>query len=190
MFDVEKLYPRRIRPLRRVEYDRLVELGLLHEDENVELLYGRIVEMSPQGTAHAWAIQQLTELLIAALAGRAKVRPQLPLALSDTSEPEPDLAVVAPGEYRLEHPTTALIVIEVADSSLASDRTIKGRLYAESGIPEYWLVNLVDGEIEVYRDPTRTGYLRAARQGRDGMVRLELAGIDLKVADFVPPPTT
>jgi Uma2 family endonuclease len=187
VFDLDKLYPWRIRPLRRVEYDRLVELGLLDEDEHVELLYGRIVEMSPQGTEHAWVIQQLTELLVAALAGRAKVRPQLPLALSDVSEPEPDLAIVPVTGYQPDHPSRALLVIEVADSSLRGDRVIKGRLYAESGIPEFWLVNLVDGVVEVHRDPTAKGYLSVSRHSRADVIRLELAGADLRVSDFLPP---
>ena len=112
-----------VRPLLRSEYERLVELGSF-ENERVELLWGHIVRMNPQKAPHAAVVHRLTCRLVAAidLPGRAVVRSQLPLALTLDSEPEPDLAIVPNGTYDVEHPHTALWVIEVADSSLDKDR--------------------------------------------------------------------
>jgi hypothetical protein len=157
MVDLQSLAPERIRPIRRDEYDRMVELGLF-EDERVELLAGVLVEMSPQGTPHAEVMTRLTRWLIQGLGDRAAVRPQLPFALDDYSEPEPDLAVVPPGDYSDAHPGRALLLIEIADSSLNKDRRIKARSYAAAGVPDYWIVNLVDRIIEVHRGPTAEGF--------------------------------
>jgi Uma2 family endonuclease len=147
--------------LRRVDYDRLVELGLL-ANEKVELIRGLIVRMRPQGAPHASAIQKLTQLLVLALGvpGRAAIRVQLPLALADDSEPEPDLAVVPPASYRQEHPARAFIVIEVAESSLTQDRREKGALYAEGGVPEYWIVDTARERVEVHSEIVAGGYSR------------------------------
>jgi Uma2 family endonuclease len=139
------------------DYHRMLEAGILGEDDPVELLDGVIVEMSPQAAAHARIITRLTRLLVLSLGDSFDVRPQLPLTLDEQSEPEPDLAVVRaelvpPGE----HPHHALLVVEVASSSLARDRTVKARLYARASIPEYWLVDAERECIEVYRDPDAT----------------------------------
>jgi len=137
----------------------MVEAGLFR-DERVELLRGLLVEMSPQDPRHSAPIDRLTELLVLALAPRARVRVQLPVALSEDSEPEPDLAVVAAGDYDTEHPTHALLVIEVAGSSLRKDRGLKASLYAEAGVPEYWIVDLAGGLVEVYTDIVGGVYAR------------------------------
>src|SRR6188474_2518366 len=139
--------PTLVRSLKRSEYDRMIELGLFDE-ERVELLQGVLVKMSPQLAPHASTVSRLTELLVLRLAGRLGVRIQLPLALSDDSEPEPDVAVVALGNYDAQHPATALLVIEIADSSLQKDRA-KAAVYAAAGIREYWIVNLSARSIEV-----------------------------------------
>lgn len=146
-----------VRRLRRVEYDRLVELGTF-EHERVELIRGVIVSMSPQGAPHAVAIQRLTELLVLALRGRAHVRVQLPLAASDESEPEPDLAVVPLGDYEQGHPDRAHLIIEVARTTQTYDRETKGPLYAAMKVPEYWLVDVAARTIEVHREPGAEGY--------------------------------
>jgi Uma2 family endonuclease len=146
-----------IRPLRRVEYDRLVELGMF-EDENLELLRGVLVPMSPIGPPHSSTIDRLNRLLVLALEGRATVRVQNPFAALDDSQPEPDFSVVALGDYDGGHPERAELVIEVAESSLSRDRGVKLHIYAENGVPEYWIVNLVDRRIEVHTDPTPQGY--------------------------------
>jgi Uma2 family endonuclease len=160
MADLETLAGR-IRPLQRVEYDRLVDMGLL-ADEKVELIKGFIVRMSPQNVPHSSVVQSLNHLLVLALvaSGRAAVRVQLPLAASSDSEPEPDIAVVAPGAYRDGHPTTALLVIEVADSSLHIDRGDKADVYVSAGIEEYWIVDTRHDLIEVRTDIVDGTYSR------------------------------
>jgi Uma2 family endonuclease len=143
----------RIRPLQRVEYDRMVDLGLL-EGEKVELLKGFIVRMSPTGVPHASVVQWLNRRLVLALSGsgRAEIRVQAPLAASDDSEPEPDVAVVAPHDFRDAHPTTAYFVIEVSESSLRFDRAEKAEIYAAAGIEEYWIVDTRHELVEVHTD--------------------------------------
>lgn len=187
---VHDLSPLSRRPLRRVEYDRLIELGMFDEDERIELLYGQLVVMSPIGTLHAWVVQELNRLLVPQLVGRAVVRIQSPVAASDVSEPEPDVAVLPKvrGSYLHEHPARALMLIEVAESSLRVDRKIKSRLYAETRVPEYWIVNLVDRVVEVYRDPGATGYRRVTRHRRGETLRLRaFPDVALPVSEFMPP---
>lgn len=156
------------RAIRRVEYERMQELGLF-QDERVELLYGFIVRMPPKGPPHDSAVQRLTKLLVPRLVGRADVRVQSAFAASDGSEPEPDIAVVSEGEYRDAHPSEALLLVEVADSSLSVDRTIKAQLYAESNVPEYWVVNVRDRIVEVHTDIVRGAYthVRPYRTGEE-----------------------
>jgi Uma2 family endonuclease len=151
----------RVRTLRRVEYEQLVDAGHL-ANEKVELIHGLIVRMSPQGAHHAAAVQKLTQLLVVALGvpGRAAVRVRLPLALGEDSEPEPDLAAVAPGSYKDQHPTGAFLVVEVAESSLSEDRREKGALYAENGIPEYWSVDTARERVEVHSEIVDAAYSR------------------------------
>ena len=146
----------RTRRWTRREYDRLIELGVLHEDEPIELLAGRLVVREPQRTPHATATQLAAEALRAAFGAGWMVRLQLPLALDDESEPEPDVAVVrgAPRDYLREHPSVPALVLEVAHASLRADRMLKARLYARAGIGDYWIVNLVDRVLEMHRSPT------------------------------------
>ena len=181
------LPPEKVRPLRRAEYDRMVGLGMFR-DERVELLHGRLVRMSPQGEPHVFSVTRLTKLLVRALGDRAEVRVQAPFGASDVSEPEPDLAIVAPGDYLTEHPTRAMLLIEVADSSLQDDRRIKGPLYAAAGVAEYWIVDLVGGAIEVHREPQADGYASITRRGRES--RLLVPGFEdvvVAVGDVLPP---
>jgi Uma2 family endonuclease len=176
------------RPLRRREFDQLVEFGAFH-DERVELLAGVLIEMSPQGAAHSNAVAKLAALLIAALGSRAEIRSHSPLALSDESEPEPDVAVVPPGDYSRELPHTAFLVVEVADSSLRTDRQVKSALYAQAGIPEYWIVNLVQGAVEVHREPIDGRYAKELRFTRADTVDLaSFPDARIAVDRFVPAP--
>ena len=149
---MEKLEVRR---WTRREYDRMVELGILGEDDPVELIDGEIVTMAPEGRTHASAVRRAHIALQRVFGPQRYVQVGLPMAPDDVSEPEPDLAVL-PGtveDFEGEHPATALLVVEVAESSLRFDRKRKLGLYARSGIPEYWIVNLKHGRLEVYRDP-------------------------------------
>jgi len=137
------------------EYHRLVEAGIIGEKERVELLEGVIVRMRPQNEPGVRALMCLNRLLIRSLGDEYLVRPQVPMTFpSSQSEPEPDLAVVraldAPSRH--EHPQTALLAIEIS-ISLRFDRKIKGRIYARAGVPEYWVVNVEDRCVEVFRDP-------------------------------------
>lgn len=143
----------RTRRWSRVEYDRLIETGFLGPGDKIELLGGQLCVSEPQNSPHARAISLGLEALQRTLAPGWHVRVQLPIALDDESEPEPDLAVVSGGPRDYEdHPSRPALVIEVADSSLALDREHKGSLYARARLPEYWIVNLVDRRLEVYRD--------------------------------------
>lgn len=175
-----------IRPLRRSEYERLVEAGAF-ENERVELLYGKLVWMSPRGSPHAAVIQKLNKLLIIRLGDRAAVRPQLPMIAPQESQPEPDLAVVPPGDYFDELPRTAFLIVEVADSSVAKDRTIKAPLYAQMGVPEYWIVNLEESVIEVHTDPKDGVYQSLSRHGRDARLTLRVFDdVTVNAADLLP----
>jgi Uma2 family endonuclease len=138
----------------RDEYERLVETGVF-EGEPLELIGGQLVVAEPQRAYHASAISRLEYAVRALLPPGWIVRTQLPIALDDESEPEPDLVVVPgrPGDYQGAHPGRAALVVEVAESSLALDRGHKGSLYARAGLPDYWIVNLVDRVLEVYREP-------------------------------------
>jgi Uma2 family endonuclease len=139
---------------RREEYERLVDLGIF-VGERLELLAGLLVVQEPQGSSHAAIVGQIGQVLRSAFGAGWHARLQAPLALDDDSEPEPDVAVVS-GDYRdylAAHPRTAVLVVEVADSSLRLDRRLKGGLYARTGVAEYWIVNLVEDVVEVCRDP-------------------------------------
>lgn len=139
----------------REEYYRMAEAGIFAPDERVELIEGEIVAMAAQGSLHATAVQLAPEALRVAFGGGFQVRSQLPLSLGAHSEPEPDAAVVpgAPRDYADAHPTMALLVVEVADETLAFDRGRKASLYAKAGIPEYWVLNLPERVLKVHRDP-------------------------------------
>jgi Uma2 family endonuclease len=149
-----------LRPLQRVEYDQLIALGVFI-DERIELLDGALVKMSPIGPPHSSTVQRLTELLVIKLAGRASVRVQSPFAAGPISEPEPDVAVVPLGSYDDAHPDRAYLIIEVSESSLAKDRGAKARIYAECGVPEYWVVNLPARRLEIYQQPVDGSYQQA-----------------------------
>jgi Uma2 family endonuclease len=156
-----------IRPLRRQEYDQLVALGAF-ADERIELLEGQLVPMSPIGPPHSGSVQELTMLLVPALVGRAIVRIQSPFAALDSSEPEPDVAVVPVGDYHREHASEAYLIIEVAQSSLPRDRGQKQRIYARAGVPEYWIVNVEGRSVEVHREPGPEGYAIREVVGYEG----------------------
>jgi Uma2 family endonuclease len=139
---------------RRVEYERLVDLGVF-VGERLELLDGVLVVREPQGSPHAAVVMRIGQVLAAAFGEGWHPRLQAPLALGEHSEPEPDIAVVAGAalDYVAAHPSTAALVVEVADSSLRLDRHFKAAVYARAGLHEYWIVNLVDRALEVHREP-------------------------------------
>jgi Uma2 family endonuclease len=180
----------------RAEYDRMVEVGLLGEDDRVELIDGEILTMTPQDSLHSTAITLAHDALRVAFAGIGHVRGQCPIALDDMSEPEPDLAVVAGAvrDYTHEHPAAALLLVEVALTTLSYARRRKASLYARAGIPEYWVINLRERCLEVYRSPipreeARYGFDYAAveRLDADRSVTPLLAPTAvIAVADLLP----
>lgn len=182
---VSSIEPELVRPFKRSEYDQMVELGMF-QDERVELLQGVLVKMSPQRAPHASTVQKLTQLLMARLQGRFTLRIQLPLALSDDSEPEPDVAVVPLGDYEAEHPTTALLIIEVSETTLRKDRG-KAAMYASASIAEYWIVNLGARTVEVCTSPDGDRYaeVRTLRAG-DVLRPAGLGDVAIAVDEILP----
>jgi Uma2 family endonuclease len=149
-----KQAPFTLRRWRRVEYDRLVSLGAFDNDA-IELIGGQLIVSEPKGSEHATAVGMAEDALRAALPAGFIVRGQDPVALDEESAPEPDLAIVrgSRADYRHAHPARPVLIIEVAESSLRFDRVTKGSLYARAGIEDYWIVNLIDRVVEVYRNP-------------------------------------
>jgi Uma2 family endonuclease len=187
VLDIAQLAPERLRPLRRSEYEQLVEAGAF-TDERLELLEGVLVTMSPQGSEHADVVSRLGMLLIRKVGGRALVRQHSPFAASDDSEPEPDLAVVPPGDYRRAHPTQAFLLIEVAESSLRKDSTIKAELYARSQVDQYWIVDLNARSVLVHSDSDGTTYRhRFTIAPGESLSLAALGGETIAIADFLAP---
>jgi Uma2 family endonuclease len=145
-------------------YFGLVRQGILRPDDRVELLDGMIIAEPPQDPDHAASTSQIDRVLREVIGRRAAIRVQLPLVLGPYSAPEPDVAVV-PGDeadYARSHPTTALLVVEVGRTSLPKDRLSKSRIYALAGIAEYWLLNLRDDCVEVFRQPSCSAHCYAS----------------------------
>lgn len=172
----------------REEYERLVEGGVFHEDERLELIEGEILQMTPQNARHAATVTLVYGTLNGLLLEEYSVRVQLPLALGEDSEPEPDVAVVegGPRDYLQEHPRTAALVVEVADSSLAFDRSKKLPLYARSGIPEVWIVDVAKGRLEVHRDPELDDFREQETLTREERVASKILREPVAVADLLP----
>jgi Uma2 family endonuclease len=138
------------------------DLGILNPSERTELIAGQIVLMVAKGTAHVVSLQLLADVLRQQLGNAALIRTQDPVVLDDFSEPEPDLAIVKGSilDYTDRHPLPAdiYLVVEVANSTLKYDCEVKDKLYAQAGIPEYWVINLQDRQVHVFREPTPAGY--------------------------------
>jgi Uma2 family endonuclease len=144
------------------EYEAMVNKGVIEEDARVELIRGDILNMAPIGPRHAMCVRRLEKLFFELVGNSALVSGQSPIRLSGNSEPEPDIALLKyrEDEYGQAHPTAGdvLLVIEVADSTLITDRMVKAPMYAEAGIPEMWIVNLNDNVIEVCATPLQGSY--------------------------------
>jgi Uma2 family endonuclease len=161
---------RPIRPLTADEVLRMVEAGILAKDRRVELLRGVLTEVSPKTPQHAGIKARLVRWLDPAVP-RYPVRTEDPLVVPDrTSLPEPDIAVVEPGDYLDAHPAGALLVIEVGWSSLEIDTKVKPELYAAAGVPDYWVVDLVAKRVRVFREPGGAGYAEQTILGPDGSI--------------------
>jgi Uma2 family endonuclease len=187
--------PLTLRRWQRTEYERLVDLGVFR-GEPLELIGGQLVVAEPQGPYHASAVNKIDYALRAVLPAGWIVRLQAPVSLDEESEPEPDLVVVrgSPGDYRASHPARPALAVEVAETSLEFDRERKGSLYARAGIQDYWIVNLVDRALEVYRKPEPDPTARYRWRYRsvtslttpDVVVPLAFASSQIAVADLLP----
>ncbi|MEL7074324.1 MAG: Uma2 family endonuclease [Cyanobacteria bacterium J06648_1] len=139
------------------EYHRLVDLGFFTENDRIELIRGEIVEIAPKRTPHSVCNSLLWKQLYELVGKLAEIRVQEPITLSSSSEPEPDVVIAKKKDdnYLAAHPTVEdiILIIEISDSTLKYDREIKLSLYAEAGINNYWIINLVDHNLEVYRNP-------------------------------------
>jgi Uma2 family endonuclease len=172
-------------------YFTLVDEGVLEPDDRVELLEGVVVSMSARNPLHDTGITLVADALHEAIGRRAVIRVQCSLIIGRFSAPEPDVAVVAgtARDYSVAHPSTALLVVEIADSTLPQDRLTKSRLYAAAGVPEYWIVNLRDGCVEIRREPNVAarayGSLTKAIAG-ERIDLIALPGASVAVADLLP----
>ena len=174
------------------EYHKLGEMGVFHPEERVELLSGNIIKMSAKGTAHTSALGRTDRLLQSLFGNLAWVRIQDPIALDDNSEPEPDIAVVRidPFDYATHHPTPSevYLIIEVADSSLTFDREIKAKAYARSGIADYWVLNVNNRQLHIFREPAVDGYQSELILGENGSISpLQFPTVNIAIQAMLPP---
>ena len=172
------------------EYHHMGAVGIFSEDDRVELIEGEIVEMSPVGDRHVTVVDRLTETLVVASAGKARVSVQNPVRLGPSSEPQPDLMLLHRESFGhgAARPDDVLVLIEVSDTTLTYDRDVKIPLYAQAGIPEVWLIDLPNGVIWRYTDPHPNGYRLIERFNRgDTLISRPLPSvmIELVVNDLV-----
>lgn len=189
-------YDTRTKRWTRVEYGRLIELGVFPPGEAIELIGGQLMVAEPQGAAHYTAIRKTAKALEIAFGPGWEVRTQGPVGLDQESEPEPDVAVVSgvPDDYRSVHPSRPALTVEVAESSLGMDRTHKGSLYARARLDDYWVLNLNDRTLEVYREPADDpsapfGWRYARREVFNSAGRvspLAAPGATVAVGDLLP----
>jgi Uma2 family endonuclease len=153
------------------DYHRMGEAGILREDDRIELIHGELIEMAPIGSRHMATVTRLTHVLIAAVGSNAIVSTQNPISLPPDSEPQPDIALLKPrNDYYAESlpgPADVLLLIEVADTTLAYDRDVKLQLYGQHGITEVWLIDLQRSAIPIYRDPSPQCYRSVSAPGMD-----------------------
>jgi Uma2 family endonuclease len=174
------------------EYHKLGEMGFFHPEERVELLSGNIIKMSAKGTAHTSATRRTASVLRDLLGNQAAIYTQDPIALDDNSEPEPDIAAVRidPFDYATHHPTPSevYLIIEVADSSLTFDREIKAKIYARSGIADYWVLNVNERQLHVFREPAVDGYQSEVILAETASISpIEFPAFNIAIEAMLPP---
>lgn len=189
LIDPETSCPIELMRWTREQFEAAAAKGAFDDDPRIELLDGHILSMPVQSPRHVIAVDQTRDALASIFRDNFYVRAQSPFALDDLSAPEPDVAVV-PGtryDYASKHPTRAILLVEISDTTLAKDRGPKLRAYARNGVPEYWIVNLPDAQVEVHREPHGETY--ASRQVfRSGQTISALNRPDavIAVADLLP----
>jgi Uma2 family endonuclease len=174
------------------DYRRLAEVGILTEDDRVELLDGEIVRMSPIGDRHMAAVNRCNRVFSRAAGERVLVSVQNPVDLDPYNEPQPDVALLRPRDDDYARgkpgPPDLLLVVEVADTSLAYDRQTKLPRYAATGVREAWLLDLEADALEVHREPRPDGYALIRRYRRGERVRVAaLPDVEMAVDDLLPP---
>jgi len=172
------------------EYHRMGEAGIFPPKDRLELIRGEIIHMAPIGSRHSACVARLNHLLVRRLGERAVLWPQNPLTILPDSEPQPDIMLLGYREdfYRDALPTPAdvALLIEVAETSLRFDRVVKGALYAEAGVREYWIVDLASESVDVYRDPVGDRFQHVERVDRDGrLAPTAFPGFVIRVAEIV-----
>lgn len=176
------------------EFHQMFDAGILSDSERVELIAGQIIKMAAKGTPHRAAVTRLWKLLEARLGDRVLVCPQEPVKLNDYSEPEPDIAVLRPDplyyEDRHPIPPDIYLVVEVADTTLNKDCQIKAIAYAQSGISDYWVLDINARQLHVFRAPERDGYqMHKILSDRDVIAPLAFPDINLAVHEMLRPLT-
>jgi Uma2 family endonuclease len=175
------------------EYYQMAKIGILQPDEKVELIAGQIIRnMTPQGSFHAAAITRTNRLFNQPTQPRFLVRSQLPIQLDNRSEPEPDIALVKSDrlDYDDRHPKAeeVYLIIEIADSTLKTDLTLKNKVYAEANIADYWVLDLTKRQLYVYRQPTEEGYQKEQIVSeQDNISPLAFPNLQLKVGEMLRP---
>jgi Uma2 family endonuclease len=180
-----------VRQLNSVEYYQMMESGIICEGERVELILGQIFTMAEKDPRHTLCTRKLFKQLLSLISERADVQSQDPITLPNNSEPEPDVVIARLREdsYANSHPSPAdiILVIEVADASIKFDRDTKAPLYAAAGISEYWIVNLIDNRLEIYRQPSNSIYTSIQIVTSPRSISLpEFPEISLNIGDFFP----
>lgn len=181
----------------RADLYRMEAAGVILPDERIELIDGELLQKElPMNSPHATAVSLCNEALRQMFGAGYVVRVQIPLTLSERDEPLPDLAVVegAIRDFEQRHPTTAVLIVEISETTLAFDRRVKGSLYAWAGVPDYWIVNLAERVVEVYRQPTPTartryGYAYQTRQlyrPDDALAPLAVPDVAIPVSELLP----
>jgi Uma2 family endonuclease len=174
------------------EYHHMSELGILNASERTELITGKIVLMTAKGTPHVIALQLIASSLQAQL-NNALIRTQDPIELDDFSEPEPDLVIVKGRilDYSSRHPgpNDVLLVVEIADSTLKKDCEVKDKLYARSNIPDYWVIDVKNDQVHIFRTPTPTGYAsHLILSASQAVSPLAFPEVVLPISQILPPP--
>ncbi len=187
-----------VNPLRWTtdEFQRAYDLGAFGFDDKLELIEGEIIRKMTQNSPHAWTLRTMEKALSRIFTDGYDVRSQLPLVFAPRSKPEPDVAVVVGSinDYKTAHPTTAILIVEILDTTLLMDQTAKAAIYARAQIPEYWIVNLPESIIEVYREPSAMstqplgfGYRSLTRLvPGDTLSPLAAPDFQIPVADLLP----
>jgi len=181
-----------LRLLTVIDYHHMVAAGVLAADERVELIEGQLFRMAAKGTAHSAAVTRIDRILSSRLAGQVLLRLQDPVQLSDFSEPEPDVAVVQidPLDYEEHHPTPSEIfwLIEVADTTLKRDRELKAPAYGRALVPEYWILDVQERRLYVFRAPGVQEYdIQQVLTEEDAIAPLAFPNCEIKISEFLRP---